>query len=88
MNVKLIQDIRLFEIDVPNVDGNPFPCYIGKIYRYDFFDSLDVISRLLFFLRHRGFGFRDFHHLYLNFTPCLPHGEVRDVPRNVFVSLL
>lgn len=78
---KLISDIRLFESDVPNIDGNPVPSYIGKIYRYDFTDCLDVICRLLFLLRHRGFCFDGFDHLYLNFTPLIPHGEVRDVNR-------
>lgn len=81
MAAKLIADIRLFESDVPNIDGNPTPSYIGKIYQYDHMDCLDIIQRLLFLLRYRGFGFEGFDHLYLNFTPCVPHGEVRDVNR-------
>lgn len=81
MKPNLIQDIRLFELDVLNVDGNSLPSYIGKIYQYDHRDCLDVIQRLLFLLRHRGFGFEDFHHLYLNFTPCIPHGEARELSR-------
>ena len=81
MGTKLIADIRLFESGVPNTDGNPTPHYIGKIYQYDHMECLDVIQRLLFLLRHCGFGFDDFDHLYLNFTPCIPHGEVRDVNR-------
>ncbi len=81
MSVTLIKDIRLFESAVPNVDGNATPYYIGKIYQYDHMYCLDVIQRLLFLLRHRGFGFDGFDHLYLNFTPCVPHGEVRDVTR-------
>ena len=81
MGIKLISDIRLFESDVPNTDGNPTPYYIGKIYQYDDMECLDVIQRLLFLLRHRGFGFDGFDHLYLNFTPCIPHGEVCDVNR-------
>ena len=81
MGTKLIADIRLFESGVPNTYGNPTPHYIGKIYQYDHMECLDVIQRLLFLLRHCGFGFDDFDHLYLNFTPCIPHGEVRDVNR-------
>ena len=80
--MKLIRDIRLMELDVPNVDYNSTPYYTGKILQYDHTDCLDVIQRLLFLLRHRGFGFGDFDHLYVNFTPCLPHGEVRDVNRH------
>ena len=79
--MKLIKDIRLFELDVPNIDCNPTPYYIGKLYHYDHMECLDVIQRLLFLLRHRGFGYDGFDHLYLNFTPCIPHGEIRDVNR-------
>lgn len=82
MAIKLISDIRLFESDVPNTDGNPEPHYIGKIYQYDNIECLDVIQRLLFLLRHRGFGFDGFDHLYLNFTPCIRHGEIRDANRH------
>lgn len=80
--MKLIKDIRLFELDVPNIDYNPTPNYIGKMYHYDHIDCLDVIQRLLFLLRHRGFGYDGFDHLYLNFTPCIPHSEIRDVNRH------
>lgn len=80
--MNLIKDIRLLESSVPNVDGNSTPYYCGKIIRYDHMECLDVIQRLLFLLRHRGFGFADFDHLYVNFTPCLAHGEVRDVNRS------
>lgn len=80
--MKLIKDIRLFELDVPNIDYNSTPHYIGKIYHYDHMECLDVIQRLLFLLRHRGFGYDGFDHLYLNFTPCVPHGEIRDVNRH------
>ncbi len=79
--LKLIKDIRLLESDVPNVDGNATPYYMGKLYLYDHMECLDVIQRLLFLLRHRGFGFHTFDHLYVNFTPCVPHGEVRNVNR-------
>ena len=82
MASKLIADIRLFESNVPNIDGNSTPYYIGKIYHYDHIECLDVIQRLLFLLRHREFGFDGFDHLYLNFTPCIPHGQAQDVNRH------
>ncbi len=80
--MNLIKDIRLFESNVPNIDGNATPYYIGKVYHYDHIDCLDVIQRLLLLLRHRGFCYDGFDHLYLNFTPCVPHGEIRDVNRH------
>ena len=79
--MKRIKDIRLLESDVPNIDGNATPYYMGKLYQYDHMECLEVIQRLLFLLRHRGFGFHTFDHLYVNFTPCVPHGEVRNVNR-------
>ena len=79
--MKLIKDIRLFESDVPNIDGNSIPGSIGKLYLYDDMACLDVIQRLLFLLRYLGFGFDGFDHLYVNFTPCIPHGDVQDVNR-------
>lgn len=81
MSSKLISDIRLFESDVPNVDGNSLPGPIGRLYEYDGNGCLAVIQRLLFLLRHRGFCYDGFDHLYLNVTPCLPHGNVQDVDR-------
>lgn len=80
--MKLIADIRLFELDVPNEDYGSWPHDMGKIYDYDHMACLEVIQRLLFLLRHRGFGFEKFDHLYVNFTPCVPHGEVRNVNRS------
>lgn len=80
--MKLIADIRLFELDVPNEDYGSWPHDMGKIYDYDHMTCLEVIQRLLFLLRHRGFSFEKFDHLYVNFTPCVPHGEVRNANRS------
>lgn len=77
----LIKDIRLFESAVPNIDGNPTPTELGRVYAYDDMACLDVLQRLLFLLRHRGFCYEGFDHLYLNLTPCVPHGQVRDCNR-------
>lgn len=79
--MNLIKDIRLFESDITNIDGNAMPQDIGKLYHYDHMQCLDVIQQLLFLLRHREFGFDGFDHLYVNFTPCIPHGTVQDAKR-------
>ena len=80
--MKRIADIRLYESDIPNVDYNSLPHDLGRIYDYDHMACLEVIQRLLFLLRHRGFGFEKFDHLYVNFTPCVPQSEVRNVNRS------
>lgn len=74
--MKLIKDIRLY------ADHESTRERSGTYFQYDFKICLKVIQRLLFLLRHRGFGFGDFDHLYVNFTPCLSHGQVQDVNRH------
>ena len=70
--MNLIQDIRFFS-------ERPDPV----LEKYDIHGMKDIIQRLLFLLRHEGFSFGDFDHLYMNYTPALPHGEVRLSPRPV-----
>lgn len=43
--MKPIKDIRLFELDVPNIDYNPTPYYIGKLVVYDINDESQCFSR-------------------------------------------
>jgi hypothetical protein len=74
--MNLIKDIRLFESNETNEPGYGFPCYIGKLYTFDSTECQEVIDRLMFLLRHMGFSFGEFDHLYLNFTTQIPHGEL------------
>ena len=73
----LIRDIRLFEKLEPDVSGTSLPSYMRGLYGFDDMDMQDIIQRLLFSLRHEGFTLGSFDHLYMNYTPSLPHGEVR-----------
>ena len=70
--MKLIQDIRFFS-------EHPDP----MLAKYHIHGMKDILQRLLFLLRHEGFTFGDFDHLYMNYTPSLPHGEVRRSPQPV-----
>ncbi len=79
--MNLIRDIRLYASQKPNVNGNAMPYSVGPLYAYDPMDARDFIQRLLFLLRWRGFGFDGFDHLYLNITPCLPHGTLEPAKR-------
>lgn len=75
--MNLIKDIRLFEKLEPDVIGTGLPTYMRGLYGFDDMDMQDIIQRLLFSLRHEGFTLGSFDHLYMNYTPSLPHGEVR-----------
>ena len=74
---KIIADIRLFHSTVENKDGNTLPSNYGN-------KSLNVIlHRVVMKLREQGFTLDEFDHLYLNFTTCLPEGEIRPAARSV-----
>ena len=79
----LIKDIRLFEADWPNEDYFSTPYYIGRIFHFDAMDCLDVVERLVFLLRSRGFCFDGFDHIYLNYTTMLPPGRIQVAKRSV-----
>ena len=70
--MNLIQDIRFFS-------EHPDPI----LAKYHIHGMKDILQRLLFLLRHEGFTFGDFDHLYMNYTPSLPHGEVRRSQRPI-----
>ena len=80
--MNLIKDIRLFEKREPDVDYTSMPNYMRGLYAFDDMEMQDIIQRLLFLLRHEGFTFGSFDHLYMNYTPSLPHGEVRHNQRS------
>lgn len=63
--MNLIKDIRFFS-------EHPDPV----LEKYHIRGMKDIIQRLLFLLRHERFSFGDFDHLYMNYTPSLPHGMV------------
>ncbi len=60
-----------------DVDGTSHPTDLRSLYGFDGMDLQDILQRLLFLLRHEGFSLGSFDHLYMNYTPSLPHGEVR-----------
>lgn len=68
---KLISDIRLYMSRTPNTDGQPHPEAFGN-------KAMTVTARRIALkLRELGFSLGDFDHLYLNFTTCLPEGNVQ-----------
>lgn len=75
--MKIISDIRLYKSDVENIDGNSSPSGFGD-------KKLNaVIRRVIMKLREQNFSLGDFHHLYLNFTPCLPDGVIQPAKRSI-----
>ena len=73
--MKLISDIRIYQSDVENADGNPLPVSVAN-------RSLGLAAqRIAMKLREAGFSLGEFTHLYLNFTTCLPEGAIQPAKR-------
>ncbi len=75
--MKVISDIRLYSSETENIDGNGMPQ--GDVAR----KSILTAGRIAMKLREAEFSLGDFDHLYLNFTVCLPEGEIRPAGRSV-----
>lgn len=77
MKLIKISDIRLYRSNIPNIDGNSHPSEFAS-------KQLNVIvTRIVMKLRENGFSLGDYDHLYINFTTCLPSGDVEPAKRSV-----
>lgn len=75
--MKIIADIRVYKSDIENIEGNPLPHGFAE-------KPLNIIlRRITMKLRENSFSLGEFDHLYLNFTPCLPCGEIEPSKRSV-----
>jgi len=74
---KPISDIRLYQSDIENIDGNSLP----KEFAPKAFNI--VITRIVMKLRENNFSLGDFDHLYVNFTTCLKSGHILPSKRSI-----
>lgn len=75
--MKVIRDIRLFQSQIPNIDGNSLPSAAGST-------SLAVkLHRVVMKLREQGFSLGSFDHLYINFTTCAVPGKMAPAERRI-----
>lgn len=75
--MKPISDIRLYRSNIPNIDGNSHPREFAP-------KQLNIIvTRIVMKLRENGFTLGEYDHLYINFTTCLPSGEMKPAKRSV-----
>lgn len=75
--MKPISDIRLYRSSIPNIDGNSHPSEFAP-------KQLNIIvTRIVMKLRENGFSLGEYDHLYINFTTCLPSGEIEPAKRSV-----
>ena len=75
--LKIIKDIRIYKNDIENIDGNSHPHSCTE-------KSINIIiHRVVMKLRECNFSLGEFDHLYLNFTTCLPCGQIEPSRRSV-----
>lgn len=75
-----IKDIRLFKSEFMNADRRPLPKGLTSRRLYV------ITRRILLKLRENNFSLGEFDHLYLNFTPVIPEGEIAPAKRTVSES--
>ena len=81
---KQIKDIRLYESDWANVDGQPHPGDFGRLFANNFNSNfLRIGYQFALKLREFDFRFKDFDHLYINLTTELSDGVVQVSERSV-----
>lgn len=75
--MKPIKDIRLYKSNTPNLDQHSMPSsFAGK-------KANIAVSRLAMKLHEVGFSLGEFDHVYLNFTCCLPAGDLQPAKRSI-----
>lgn len=74
MKDKIIKDIRYFESDYENKDGNLLPSYVGVIYKFP--NSVHQVSdRIARKLNQYNFISGTYDHIYINFSTYLQENE-------------
>lgn len=77
---KLILDIRFYESEKPNVDGDSLPGDPGRIFRLP--GSIHAVgARIARKLRELEFRTGTFDHVYVNLTTAIPEGRIAFSPR-------
>ncbi len=75
--MQIIKDIRLYKSDIENIDGNSLPSeFMTK-------ENNIVICRIVMKLREYGLVLGEFHHLYINFTVCVPPDTIQFSKRSI-----
>lgn len=75
--MKIINDIRLFQSNTENIDGNSNPSSFHNKF------LAIVTRRVAMKLRENNFSLGDFDHLYINFTTCKVPNNLKLADRSI-----
>lgn len=76
MSLRIIKDIRVYESEIPNIEGNSLPASLGTIYPMEMTRRLNCsIMRIVRKLNEYDLVTGDYDHIYINFTTLMKSRE-------------
>ena len=82
MSDRILKDIRYYESDKPNVEGQSMPGNIGRIFQPTK-DTNYIGQRIARKLNELKYSFGEYNHLYINLTTVLGENEIQISNRNI-----
>ena len=70
MGDRILKDIRYYESDKPNIDGQSLPGYLGKLFTPKK-DTNHIGQRIARKLNELKYSFDAYDHIYINLTTIL-----------------
>ena len=82
MKVGILKDIRYYESDSPNVEGQSMPHELGNIFKPTE-DTNYIGQRIARKLNELRFSFGEYDHIYINLTTVLNENQIQISNRNI-----
>ena len=79
---RIIKDIRYYESNIPNIDGNSMPHNLGQSFKPTS-DTNYIGQRIARKLNELKFSYGEFDHIYINLTTALPENDLVISNRNI-----
>jgi hypothetical protein len=79
---RILKDIRFYESDYQNIDGQSMPHELGKLFRKTS-DTNYIGQRIARKLNELKFTYSEFDHIYINLTTFLEENEIVISTRNI-----
>ena len=79
---RIIKDIRYYESNVANIDGNSMPHNLGQLFKPTS-DTNYIGQRIARKLNELRFCYGEFDHIYINLTTFLPENDLVISNRNI-----
>jgi hypothetical protein len=82
MKIRIFKDIRYYESDNPNIEGQRMPQDLGKLF-YPTKDINYIGQRIARKLNELQYSFGEIDHIYINLTTVLQENQVQISNRNI-----